>query len=238
MTSFIHEPDVMAQFPRHYTGLITVMDFTDRESLLPPTEKLRQSIESGASKDKVLQACEAWRQVFSQMGAKPKYKSSLEALADCFREKGKLYAINDIVDFYNHCSLHSANPMGAYDMDKLSGKLRLSFVGKGRPFSPLGNPKSQQMTKDKEVVYTDDDKVTCRYWNLQDCDETKITETTKNILFMFDLMAGNSEEAAEQYRQITSSFSGVFSDQAYACGLTGAGAAQEVALRKAAGSNV
>jgi len=238
MTVFIHEPNVMAHFPRHYTGLITVMDFTNRESLLPQTDKLRQSIESGASKDKIAQACEAWRQVFSQMGAKPKYKSSLEALADCFRERGKLYAINEIVDFYNHFSLHSANPMGAYDMDELSGNLRLTIVGKGRPFSPLGNPKSQQMTKDKEVGYADDAKVTCRYWNLQDCDETKITETTKNILFMFDLMADNHDEAAAQYRQVAEAFSGVFSNLSYACGLTGAGAAQEVALLKTAGNNV
>ena len=99
MTFFIHEPDVMAQFPRHYTGLITVMDFTTRESLPPVTGKLRQSIESGVSKDKVTRACEEWRQVFGRMGAKPKYKSSLESLADCFRERGKLYTINEIVDF-------------------------------------------------------------------------------------------------------------------------------------------
>ncbi|MDD5587192.1 MAG: phenylalanine--tRNA ligase beta subunit-related protein [Alphaproteobacteria bacterium] len=234
MTLFIHEPNVMSQFPRHYTGLITVKEFTDRESLLQPTVTLRQSIEAGVFKDKVSQSCAEWRQVFSQMGAKPKYTSSLESLADCFRERGKLYSINEIVDFYNHYSLCSANPMGAYDMDKLSGNLRLAFVGKGRPFSPLGNPKSPQMTKDKEVGYADDDKVTCRYWNLQDCDETKITEATQNILFMFDLLAENPEDAAGQYRQIASDFEGIFSGRSYACGLTGGGQAQEICLRKTA----
>jgi DNA/RNA-binding domain of Phe-tRNA-synthetase-like protein len=230
MTVFIQESEVTAQFPQHYTALIKVTGLMDRSCLLQPTERMKQEIVAGAGAEKIERACEAWRAVFEKMGAKPKYKSSLASLCACFKERGKLYEINEIVDFYNHYSLRSANPMGAYDLDRLEGDLRLAFVGKGRPFLPLGNPKSPQMTKDKEVGYADAGKVTCRYWNLQDCDETKVTETTRNILFIFDLTADGSEFAAGQYRQLAADFNEVFAGLCQACGITGQGLTQEVSF--------
>lgn len=230
MIQFFHDAEVMAHYPQHYTGLIKVTGLDDRACLKKPTEHMRQALEAGASVADIERRCAIWRGVFEKMGAKPKYKSSLASLYACFKERGKLYEINEIVDFYNHYSLYSANPMGAYDMDRLDGDLRLSFPGKGRSFSPLGNPKSPQTTKDREVGYSDGSKVTCRYWNLQDCDETKITESTRNILFMFDLVADHANGAEEQFRHISGAFNEVFSDLCTACGVTGQGLSQDAKL--------
>lgn len=179
---FLHLNEVQEQYPNHYSGLMKVTDLTDVE-LGTHIRRLKQSIGDSVASQRIQSACDLWRRVFAKMGAKPKYRSSLEALFSYYMQKGALYSINDIVDFYNHYSLVHAIPMGAYDYNRFVGELKLSVIGKGKMFYPLGNVKSAQTTKDREVAYSDNEKVVCRYWNLQDCDQTKITNVTKDVLF-------------------------------------------------------
>ena len=163
-----------------------------------------------------------WKEVFSRMGAKPKYCSSLESLKKAFDEAGRLYEINPIVDFYNAYSLCKGIPMAAYDQDKIVGRLTLRSARKDEDFVALGNPKQIEKTKINEIIYADDERVICRYWNLQDSHETRITEGTSKVLFVFDIMASKVFRVSVQFERIKSDFIRLFGDS-ISCGLTGPG---------------
>jgi DNA/RNA-binding domain of Phe-tRNA-synthetase-like protein len=138
-----------------------------------------------------------WKEVFQKMGASPKYHSSVEALFERYRATGALYTIDPVVDLYNWISLRCLTPMAAYDQAHIQGEVRLRYAKKGEAFTPLGNPKDTEKTKNGEVVYADEQKVICRYWNKQDCHDTRITPATESAVFFADL-TNNEERRAEE----------------------------------------
>jgi lysyl-tRNA synthetase class 2 len=89
--------------------------------------------------------------------------------------------ISKLVDLYNYLSLKHLVPMGADDIDKVFGDIQLTLAAGNEKFKPLGEEKTENPNKD-EVIYRDKARVLCRRWNWRDCDETKITEDTKNAV--------------------------------------------------------
>lgn len=127
-----------------------------------------------------------WRQIFSKMGASPSKKSSVESLYDFIAEERQLPRILPMVDLYNCISCQHGLPMAGYDVEKLEGEtIVLRRAKKGEPFEPLGL-KQIEKTKNGEVVYTDDAKVICRYWNNKDSNLTKLEPNTEKIVFIID----------------------------------------------------
>lgn len=226
---FIHEPEVIARFPNNFTKLFLVKNAHDLEALSNATEIMMSSL-TDKDDHKIAQVIQKWRRVFEEMNAKQKYSSSLESLFNTFQESKKLYDISPIVNFYNAYSLQNCLPMAAYDYEKISGDLKLSLVPKGLPFSPLGNAKNIQPTKVKEVAYIDNEKVICRYWNLQDCDQTKITNSTKDVLFVFDIIANDLNEVNGISDNIDKDFQSMFRGNEIVARLTGKGLPNEVSI--------
>ncbi|MBW2981720.1 hypothetical protein KY343_02460 [Candidatus Woesearchaeota archaeon] len=123
-----------------------------------------------------------WRTAYSEFGAKPsKYHSSVEAMMRRILKGNSVPNINKLVDLYNYLSLKHIVPMGADDLDKISGNITLTMAEGTEKFTPLGENSIESPEKG-EVVYKDDARVLCRRWNWRDCDETKITENTKNAV--------------------------------------------------------
>lgn len=111
----------------------------------------------------------AWRQVFSEFGSKPsRYPSSAESLLARVLKGGELPRVNALVDTYNAVSLRHAIPVGGEDLDQLRGDLRLVRADDG------------------EVVWRDDQGITCRRWNWRQEPRTRLTEATRNAFFVFD----------------------------------------------------
>ncbi|NOV29742.1 B3/4 domain-containing protein [Methylomonas sp. ZR1] len=225
---FIHDKKIIDRYSDHYTVLVSVNNVTNHAPLIEFSQNLSSKISENYLKDNIFPLTEKWQAVFSNMGAKPKYKSSLTSLYDYFQSKNKLYKINPIVDFYNLYSLYMGMPMAAYDSNMITGTLSLTEPGKDFEFSPLGNPTSRQKTKEREIAYIDEEKVICRYWNLQDCDETKITDKTKNILFVFDVIS-NQNEVNEILKKIIDDYGAIFSGNIQS-GITGIGIGNELSL--------
>ena len=212
----------------NYTAIIqvcNVIDFTEvnKEVDLIVT-KLPESIKSGFFKNVIA----TWDNIFVKMGAKPSYKSSLQELYNYYLANAKLYQINPIVDFYNHYSLNKGIPMAAYDKNKIEDDgLALTYAEKGMEFTPLGSPNSVQRTKNGEIVYRDNSKVICRYWNLRDCDETKINDNTRNIIFIFDIYSPEGLDMAKAiYGSIRDDYMRIFNDNSLKSELLGLGAEQ------------
>jgi DNA/RNA-binding domain of Phe-tRNA-synthetase-like protein len=228
--SFIHDPELTKDFPKNYTFLLAMTNYTPIEQLTAATKKLAEQITSAHLRDVVDPVCNQWATIFSVMQAKPKYRSSLKLLRTLWETHGHLPDINPVVNFYIHYSLVTAAPMGGYNLDRITGDVRLTRAPKGLAFHPLGHANHEEHTKPGEVIYRDDATVLCRYWNLRDCDETKIIPATTNALFFADIIAETPALAEQQAQKIEQDFRAVFGHCVTDCGLTGPGLATSVTL--------
>jgi DNA/RNA-binding domain of Phe-tRNA-synthetase-like protein len=91
------------------------------------------------------------------------------------------------VDAYNAISVEYALPIGGEDLDAYRGPARLVRAIGTEPFdTTAGGVPAVDHPDAGEVVWRDDDGVTCRRWNWRQCVRTRITESTKNGLFLFE----------------------------------------------------
>ena len=94
-----------------------------------------------------------------------------------------------LTDTYNAVSVAHIVPVGGEDVDRYRGPLRLVRALGHEPFdtiesgaSVLGHPKPG------EVVWRDDEGVTCRCWNWRQCARTRLTEGTTRSIFIMDAL--------------------------------------------------
>ncbi|WP_242883053.1 B3/B4 domain-containing protein [Actinomadura litoris] len=153
---------------------------------------------------------EAWREAYRAFGAKPqRTRPSVDAL---LRRADALPSINRVVDAYNAVSVEYALPIGGEDLDAYRGPARLVRATGDEPFDVItsGEPAVEHPSPG-EVVWRDDEGVTCRRWNWRQCVRTRLTENTKNGLFLLerlepyslDRLAEAGEELATRLRAIS-----------------------------------
>ncbi|GAA2618541.1 phenylalanine--tRNA ligase beta subunit-related protein [Actinomadura fulvescens] len=127
----------------------------------------------------------AWREAYQAFGAKPKRtRPSVDAL---IRRADSLPTINKVVDAYNAVSVEYVLPIGGEDLDGYRGAARLARATGDEPFDVIadGEPAVEHPAPG-EVVWRDDQGVTCRRWNWRQCVRTRVTEDTKNVLFLLE----------------------------------------------------
>ncbi|SEG82789.1 B3/B4 domain-containing protein (DNA/RNA-binding domain of Phe-tRNA-synthetase) [Thermomonospora echinospora] len=127
----------------------------------------------------------AWREAYRGFGAKPqRTRPSVDAL---LRRVDQLPAINRVVDAYNAVSVEYALPIGGEDLDTYQGTARLVRARGDEGFeTTAGGAPAIEHPDAGEVVWRDDQGVTCRRWNWRQCVRTRITETTENALFLLE----------------------------------------------------
>ncbi|NIO44280.1 MAG: hypothetical protein GTN36_01865, partial [Candidatus Aenigmarchaeota archaeon] len=148
----------------------------------------------------------------SSFGAKPKdYKCSVESLLRMILKGTSIRHINKIVDIYNYVSIKHIIPVGGDDADRVEGDIILKFANGTEKFIGLG---SQELKNPRsgEVIYLDDKEVLCRRWNWRECDKTKMTEDTKNVLLVIEglppVTKEKIEEAAKELVSLIAKFCG------------------------------
>nr|WP_192810168.1 phenylalanine--tRNA ligase beta subunit-related protein [Actinomadura rudentiformis] len=127
----------------------------------------------------------AWREAYQAFGAKPKRtRPSVDAL---IRRADSLPAINKVVDAYNAVSVEYVLPIGGEDLDGYHGAARLVRAAGDESFDVIANGEpAVEHPAPGEVVWRDDEGVTCRRWNWRQCIRTRVTEDTKNVLFLLE----------------------------------------------------
>ncbi len=109
--------------------------------------------------------------------------ASPESLIKVLLKHKTLRPINFIVDIYNYVAIKNRVSIGAHDIEKVSGNVRLCIANGDELFVPLGK-KSPQAVNAGEYCYIDDsNEIICRL-DCRQCDKTKITSDTKNCLFI------------------------------------------------------
>lgn len=146
----------------------------------------------------------AWREAYTAFGAKPsRTRNSAEALARRALADGGLPRINALVDLYNAISVAHLIPVGGEDADRVRGGMRLVRATGAEPFTTTaGGEESVERPEPGEVVWCDDEGVTCRRWNWRQGVRTRLTEKTVNALFLLEGMGpaanGGIEAAAAE----------------------------------------
>jgi DNA/RNA-binding domain of Phe-tRNA-synthetase-like protein len=146
----------------------------------------------------------AWRAAHSAFGAKPsRTRNSAEALAKRALADGGLPRINVLVDLYNTISVAHLVPVGGEDTDHIKGGMRLvRATGQESFVTVAGGEETVEHPDAGEVVWADDEGVTCRRWNWRQGVRTRLTEESVNALFLLEGMApmttGELEAAAAE----------------------------------------
>jgi DNA/RNA-binding domain of Phe-tRNA-synthetase-like protein len=131
----------------------------------------------------------AWRLAYQAFGAKPKRtRPSVEALLR--RVEAGLPRIDRLTDIYNAMSVKHLLPIGGEDLGQYRGPARLARAAGDEPFDTMrdGEPVTEH-PEPGEVIWRDDDGVTCRCWNWRQCVRTRITHSTGSAVFILDGLA-------------------------------------------------
>lgn len=130
----------------------------------------------------------AWRDAYRAFGAKAqRTPCSAEALLKRAVGGEGLPAINRLVDLYNAVSVEFALPVGGEDLARTSGVSRLTIATGDEPFDTVRSGEAVVDHPDAgEVVWVDDEGVTCRRWNWRQCARTRLTGGSTDAWFVLE----------------------------------------------------
>ncbi|MEU6769077.1 phenylalanine--tRNA ligase beta subunit-related protein [Streptomyces sp. NPDC046853] len=153
----------------------------------------------------------AWRATYTAFGAKPsRTRNSAEALAKRALAEGGLPRINTLVDVYNAISVAHLIPVGGEDLDHIKGGMRLVRATGTEDFVTMaGGERTVEHPDAGEVVWCDDEGVTCRRWNWRQGPRTRLTEESVNAIFLLEGMGPDSgaEAAGDELAELIEKFS-------------------------------
>ena len=137
----------------------------------------------------------AWREAYRAFGAKPqRTRNSLEALTRRAAADA-LPRVNALTDAYNAISVLHGVPVGGEDLDRYVGAPKLVVATGNEPFETSSHGEVVTEHPDAgEVVWCDDQGVTCRRWNWRQGPRTALTPATTSALFIFDALEPMSDE--------------------------------------------
>ncbi len=151
-----------------------------------------------------------WRAAYTAFGAKPnRTRNSAEALAKRALSDAGLPRINTLVDVYNAISVARLIPLGGEDLDRIQGGMRLirakgteDFVTVAAGEQVVDHPEAG------EVVWCDDEGVTCRRWNWRQGPRTCLDDTSVNALFLLEGMGDHAglEAAGAELAELLEKF--------------------------------
>jgi DNA/RNA-binding domain of Phe-tRNA-synthetase-like protein len=134
-----------------------------------------------------------YRDFFWSIGIDPtKTRPASEALIRRVLAGKPIPQINTLVDAYNLASIKTGIPLAAFDADAVIGELHARFAEPDEEFSGIGMDKPAKL-KGGEIVLTDEEKLVAIYPH-RDSDETKVQESTHNLLLLTCSAPGVSAE--------------------------------------------
>jgi DNA/RNA-binding domain of Phe-tRNA-synthetase-like protein len=146
------------------------------------------------------------RDFFWGMGVDPtKVRPASEALLRRILLGKGLPRISPLVDAYNIASVKTLLTFSAFDRERveMDQKLRVRFAKEGEKVTLIGMRKKE--LTGKEIVLADAARILCVYVH-GDVEETKITDSTRDVLLVAYGMPGISKEEIEMGLIVASSY--------------------------------
>ncbi|ODT13789.1 MAG: hypothetical protein ABS35_36895 [Kaistia sp. SCN 65-12] len=158
----------------------------------------------------------AWRRAYRAFGIKKtSYRSSVERLVKNVLAERPLPVINSFVDAYNAVSLTHVLPLGADDLDRVSGDLAFRYARPGDSFFDMAGGEdgasgpAEDPPKAGEVVYADAEKVLCRRWNWRQDGRSLVTpESRRAVVTLQANGAGDLDAAIADLQCLIERFAG------------------------------
>lgn len=142
-----------------------------------------------------------WREALQKAKVSvKKYPPSIQALAKRTQRSTAPFSINPVVDTYNAISMDLVLPVGAYDVNKMDGGLRLRLSDGGEDFYPIGGDESKP-TLSQEIVYSDEEDVLTRQFLWQQSEKAKITDSSISVVFVCELLSQMGEDLLESTQE-------------------------------------
>ncbi|MEA2075734.1 MAG: phenylalanine--tRNA ligase beta subunit-related protein [Euryarchaeota archaeon] len=136
------------------------------------------------------------RDFFWRMGVDPtKVRPASEALLRRILLNKGLPRVSPIVDAYNLASVQTLLTFSAFDMTRITPPLSVRFSRASEEVTLIGN-RRKKLTG-KEIVLTDSAKILCVYAH-GDVDETKVTDSTTDLLLVTYGIPGLSHEELKE----------------------------------------
>ncbi len=175
------------------SGLQPGVSDDDSEDLVRQAEAATaDALQGGKPED--LPHIAAWREAYRAFGSKPqRTRNSVEALTR--RAETGLPRVNRLTDIYNAVSVLHQLPVGGEDLDKYQGSPHLIRARGDEPFdTSAGGEPVVEHPDPGEVIWCDDDGVTCRRWNWRQGRRTQLTDETTSALFILDALDPMTDE--------------------------------------------
>ncbi|MFB7224309.1 B3/4 domain-containing protein [Streptomyces sp. NPDC056227] len=194
MTAFRLTPAVADDFPDALIALVTATGLRGREPWPDTTaalEDLEQRLADGTWQpaDETDPRIEAWHTAYRSFGTNPRrIRPSVDALGRRLAKKGTLPRINPAVDSYNGVSVQHGLPVGAFDLDHVTGDVVIRHADGTESFTPLGEPDTTENPKTGEIIYADTTGVLTRHWNHRDAHRTRVTEDSTHVAFVIETL--------------------------------------------------
>lgn len=136
------------------------------------------------------------RDFFWRMGIDPtKVRPASEALLRRILLNKGLPRVSPIVDAYNLASVETLLTFSAFDLERIDPPLSVRFSRDGEAVTLIGI-RRKELTG-KEIVLTDSAKILCVYVH-GDVEETKVTDSTKDVLLVAYGIPGMSKEEIKE----------------------------------------
>lgn len=163
-------------------------------ALLTQAETAARTALQGSAPEQ-LRHVAAWREAYQAFGAKPnRTRNSLEALLR--RADAGLPRVNRLTDLYNAVSVLHQIPLGGEDLARYSGPPRLIRAAGQEPFDTVASGTPVIESPDPgEVVWCDNEGVTCRRWNWRQGRRTQLQDSTTTALFILDALEPMTTES-------------------------------------------
>lgn len=162
----------------------TTENLEAKKMLMQRIEKCEEKFKD--TKIKELEEISYYRDAFKRLDINPnKFMSSIEAMLTRVSKCKGLPSISPIVDIGNAVSLKYIVPLGAHDIETLSGDINVRLSKGGDIFIPLGC-EEREILGDGELIYSVEDKVRTRRWIWRQSEQGKITNESKDIFFPID----------------------------------------------------
>jgi DNA/RNA-binding domain of Phe-tRNA-synthetase-like protein len=147
----------------------------------------------------------AYRDFYWKLDIDPtKTRPSGEALLRRVLHGDELPRISAVVDAYNLASMKTIVPISGFDLDLLNMPFQVRFARNGEAFNGIGMDKPVPLTG-KMLILTDEKQVLCIY-PYRDCDHTKISLQTQNVLVVGYGASGMTEQQLKESVETTLSY--------------------------------
>jgi DNA/RNA-binding domain of Phe-tRNA-synthetase-like protein len=135
-----------------------------------------------------------WMAAYAAFGAKPK-RTSPSVLALIKRAGNGLPRIDPVTDIYNAISVTHVLPIGGENLAAYVSPPRLEVARGGELFDTIesGAP-AMDAALPGEVIWRDDQGVTCRRWNWRQCVRTRIDGETRTALFLLEALSAMPDD--------------------------------------------